>query len=427
MTPPRRALIVGGGPAGASTAFWLAKAGFEVLVAERSAKEKFAYGQGVDITGAAIKVMRKMALEQVVRSSTTGEEGFAMVDDEGATTGAVGAQSAEGGEASLTKEIEIQRGEISKILAETAVERWSNVTYRYDCSISEIRQTGCIVKTVLSDSGKEEEFDYVIGADGLGSKTRKLAFDDAAIKDCYKPQDVYVAFFSIPGDPEIDLPNARIQQAAGGRNVVLRPTDGKAERTSCYMTIVSQNAQLEKIAAEGTPEEQKDLWIELFSDLGGLAPRALDGLKDAEDLYCTRIVQVKLDNWHNGRCVLVGDAAYAPSPLTGEGTTLALVGAYVLAGELAANPENPQTAFTRYREVLKDFVAKSQAIPLGGMAPKLVNPQTTVGVLTLRAIFSVISHTGVWKLFGGSEDKRDEFDLPPYEFERTGRTSDVST
>ncbi|KAK3713686.1 hypothetical protein LTR37_008380 [Vermiconidia calcicola] len=410
----RRVLVVGAGPAGGSTAFWLAQSGFDVVVAERQSKDTFAQGQGVDISGPAVRVIQKMGLEQKIRSGTTGEAGFALTDDDGEAVGVVGTKSSEGKGWSPTEEIEIMRGSLCSILT-GAAEASPTVTYRYSCSPSQITQNQASVTAILSDTGEAEDFACIIGADGLSSSVRHLTFDKAVVGDCYSRNDVYIAFFSMPGNPETDLPNSRAQQAPGGRTILLRPADEKAERTSCYMCIIHEDARLADVAENGTVDEQRALWGEWFQDMGGLAERALEGLKQTQDLYATRIVQVKLPTWHSARCALVGDAGYGPSPLTGEGTTLALLGAYILAGELAATPDDPPAAFARYEDTLRDYVTKAQRIPLGGKAPQIGNPQSYAGVYTLRTLFKIVSWTGIWKLFG-SGNEQEAYKLPEYDF-----------
>ena len=409
-----RVLVVGGGPTGATTAYWLARGGFEVVVVERATKAQLASGQGVDITGPAVHVVQKMGLEKQIRSSTTGEEGFSLANDEGEPIGVVGQRSSEGKGFSPTEEIEIMRSQLCTVLA-NAAEAYSNVTTRYGCSVSDVQMKETSVTVTLSDTGKAEEFSCIIGADGLGSKVRNLTFDSAITKNCYDAKDVYVGFFSMPGNPETDLPNSRAQQAPGGRTVLLRPADEHAKTTSCYMCIIHEDEQLQDVCGNGTIEDQRKVFAKRFQDMGGLAEQALEGLKHTEDLYATRIVQVKLPTWYKERCALVGDAAYGPSPLTGEGTTLALVGAYVLAGEMASTPNDPTAAFKRYHETLKDYIKESQGIPLGGKAPQIGNPQTYAGIYTLRALFKVVSWTKVWKLVG-SGDEQEAFKLPDYDF-----------
>lgn len=280
------------------------------------------------------------------------------------------------------------RGELTKILA-NAADTFNNVTYRYGCTISEIRQSEDCVTAVLSDSNKAEDFAVLIGADGLRSEVRNLLFDIKVTKDCYKPFDLYAAFFSMAGEKR-DVPNAHLQHARGGRSIQIRPIDREPTRSSCYMFQTGTSEKLESVLAKST-DVRKAALAELFDDFPGLGKRALSGMKDANDFYFERIAQIKLDKWSNHRCVLVGDAAYAPSPLTGQGTALAILGSYVLAGELAANPDDPSAAFIKYDGVLRDHVKRSQAIPLGGTLPKLVNPSTEWGIYLLRTIFWLIA------------------------------------
>jgi len=410
--PSRRVLVVGGGPAGSVTAFWLAKAGFEVLVVERSTDR--AYGQGIDITGPAIEVVRKMGLEEEIRSRTTKEGGFAIVNDEGQEMAAIGVAPVEGGTVSITREIEIMRGDITDIFT-NAADACPNVKYRYGCSVTAICQSEDSVTAVFSDNGQTEEFAAIIGADGIGSRVRKLTFDSAADADCYKPTDAYVAFYSIPGDPEYDIPKAHLQHGGGGRAIWMRPIDEKGSRASCYLLVYSEDADLANAAREGPIERQKEVLERMFRGFRGMGPRALRGLCDCDDFYFTRIVQVKLDSWHVGRCALVGDAGYCPSPLTGQGTTLAIMGAYILAGEMAKHPDDPNLAFKEYRRNFESFVKRSQVIPFGGLAPRMANPSSDWGVWLLRTLFCFVAWTGVWKWidFGNESVK---FQVPLYDF-----------
>ena len=196
----RRVLVNGGGPAGAVTAFWLAKGGFEVVVTERSMSRP--YGQGVDVTGRAVDIIKKMGLEQRIRDSTTGEAGLTVVDDQGEDVAPpLGTAPIEGGTASVTQEIEIMRRDLTKIFVDAA-EALPNVTFRYGCTVDEVQQHEKSITAVLSDTGKPEDFTAIIGADGLGSAIRKLTFDPEINRRSVSPTNTYVAFFSIPGDPK---------------------------------------------------------------------------------------------------------------------------------------------------------------------------------------------------------------------------------
>ena len=408
----RRILVVGGGPAGATAAFWLAKAGFEVTVAERSS-DKFSYGQGIDLTGPAIPVVQKMGLFDTIKSKTTGEAGFTFVNDNSDPIGKVGA----GEGATLTQEIEILRGDLTKILADAA-DASDKVTYRYGCTVAELRQSASHVTVVLTDSqdGKEEEFAAVIGADGQGSKMRRLLFDKEVIENAYSGIGQYCAFFSMKGEQE-DVPNSRLQHAPGRRTILIRPMKADSiERASCYL-VYFKAADADGMM--GRPmEEQKAALAEIYKDFPGpMGKRALQGMWDANDFYYSETATIQLPTWSKGRCVLVGDAAYAPSAASGQGTVLAILGSYLIAGELAANPGDPRAAFAKYEDRLRGYVKESQSVPLGGTLPKLGLPASYTGIRVLRSIFWLVAHSGIWKLF--NIKGKNTFDLPDYKFEST--------
>ena len=89
----------------------------------------------------------------------------------------------------------------------------------------------------------------------------------------------------------------------------------------------------------------------------------LDGMEQTEDLFFDTVSQIRMDQWHRGRVVLVGDSAFAPSFLSGQGTSIAVIGAYVLATELVAQAD-PLAAFAAYENKLRDFIAQNQALAL---------------------------------------------------------------
>ncbi|KAM0701122.1 hypothetical protein Q7P35_011483 [Cladosporium inversicolor] len=409
-------LIIGGGPAGATAAFFLSKANFRITVAERSTN-KFAYGQGIDITGPAIPIVQQMGVYEEMKSKVTGEAGFALLDDNGETIAAVGTAKNKKG-LSLTQEIEIMRGDVTKILADRAKES-KLVEYRYGCTVSELHQTPDSVTALLSDSttgqSKTETFHCVIGADGLMSRTRKLAFPPEITKNCYASQDQYTAFFSLPHEPE-DIPHARLQHAPGGRAVLIRPTSlTNPTRSSCYMISTGASPAFETALSQSS-EEQKALFASTFADFPpNTGERVLQGMWESKDFYLAQTAQIRLPTWSQNRIVLTGDAAYCPSPPTGMGTVLAILGSYVIAGELALNPSDPEAAFRKYEEKLRGFVEKAQYVPLAGYLPKIGNPQSAFGVGVLRWVFWVIAWSGVWKLVSVKKGD-DDFVPPEYDF-----------
>jgi 2-polyprenyl-6-methoxyphenol hydroxylase-like FAD-dependent oxidoreductase len=156
----------------------------------------------------------------------------------------------------------------------------------------------------------------------------------------------------------------------------------RRDREDClrvYLTYAGDNEQLARVLKHGSVAEQKEAWAELFNDLLGAhgVRRYIEGLQSpqADDFYAVEFAQVKLDNWSEGRVVLLGDAGFCPAPITGRGTSLALVGAYVLAGEIARacgkdvqeglNPwDNLPVALAGYERELMPFVKTVQDVPI---------------------------------------------------------------
>ncbi|KAM3419062.1 hypothetical protein BST61_g5017 [Cercospora zeina] len=249
--------------------------------------------------------------------------------------------------------------------------------------------------------------------DAQSTSSQRWAWS-SAFETAPRAKKAYVAFFSMPGDPTYDTPVGKLQHANKGRGIFIRPIDKKGTRSSCYLMSWTEDQDLAQVARTGSQEDRKALLDKMFRGFNGpLGKRAVEGMLDADDFYFTRIVQIKLDMWHRGRAALLGDAAYSPSPLTGQGPTLAITGAYVLAGEMAKSPDDLQQAFASYHRVLKDFASESQQIPLGGQAPKLALPQSDWGIWLLRFFYKIIAFSGLWRLLNfGNETVKVE--LPEY-------------
>jgi 2-polyprenyl-6-methoxyphenol hydroxylase-like FAD-dependent oxidoreductase len=159
---------------------------------------------------------------------------------------------------------------------------------------------------------------------------------------------------------------------------------------------------------------KRQAWAEAFSDVKyGDFPRVLEEMQETDNFYSDQITQIKLPRWSNGRCALVGDAAYAPSPITGAGTELAFLGAYVLAGELGKNISDPAAAFMAYEKKIRCYVEERQQVPLGGRAPNLVCPQTSLGIRALQTTLWLSMYTGIWKLLQYLPEGK--VSLPEYE------------
>jgi 2-polyprenyl-6-methoxyphenol hydroxylase-like FAD-dependent oxidoreductase len=410
-------LISGAGVAGPVLAFFLARAGAKVTIVEK-APELRTGGQNVDIRGVGLKVVRRMGLEAAVLRRTTEEEGVAFVDalDRKRATFPV---DRTGKNLSMTAEIEIMRGDLGKIFYDATR---NNVEYRFGSSIGSMVERDDKVH-VSFNNGSKEEYDFVFAADGLGSPTRGLIFGEDTQKSAIKSLGQYVAWFTI-SRRESDGMWARWYNAPGRRLILLRPdtkSEANHEITRASLWICSNSAKL-KACLKLTIAEQKALMHELFQDAGWEAPRVLADMDTADDFYLSEVAQVKIDetSWANGRMAVLGDAAYCPSPISGMGTTVAIVGAYILAGEIARNPKDPKTAFASYEKLMRPFVTKAQKLIPG--APQLVNPETAWGIWFMNSILGLVSWAAGLQAFLGryAGPPVDAIVLPDYEMNGQG-------
>ncbi|MGW5574661.1 FAD-dependent monooxygenase [Nocardia thailandica] len=341
-----RVLVSGASIAGPALALWLHRHGAEVTVVERAPALRPG-GQAVDARGVTKEVIRRMGLDAAVRAARTQTIGAHTVDADGAVLETFRADD-DGGDGFIA-EIEILRGDLSAVLYDATR---ADVEYRFGDRIAGLTQDADGVDVVF-DGGARRRFELVIGADGLHSSLRSMVFG---------PHDRYLrhlgyalAFFSVPN--EFGLDRWMLEYQEGGRSAGLRPIQD-ATRAMAMFFFPSAAAEVDHrdLAA------QRRLLRERVADLGWLTPRVLAHLDDAPDFYLDQVAQVVMDRWSSGRVGLLGDAAYSSSPLSGQGTGLALVGAYLLAGELAAAGWDPAAGFARFEERMRPFVEANQEI-----------------------------------------------------------------
>jgi 2-polyprenyl-6-methoxyphenol hydroxylase-like FAD-dependent oxidoreductase len=392
----KKVLVSGASIAGPSLAFWLQKYGFEVSVVERSPSLRLG-GQNIDVKGAARKIAQKMGIEEAILGANTGEVGLQFVDRNNNVRAAF--PKSEVG--SFTSELEILRGDLVEILYECTK---NNVEYRFGDSIAALSETEDGV-TVTFASGQTEKYFLVIAADGIRSKTRTLIFGDEPTLEYL---GLYTTYFTIPRRPT-DSNWARWYNATRSRVILLRP-DNKGTTRASFNFLAPHRAYEDLASAT-----QKEVLKKKLADAGWEAARLAEELDRSEDVYFDAVSQVKAPRWTKGRFAMVGDAAYCPSPLTGMGTSLAILGAYVLAGELAQTDDYRQ-AFAAYEKRLRPYVESVQRLPPG--VPWIVYPRTRRGVALLNRIirfFASRTVKSVFKLFQGRGESEEEFVLPEYE------------
>lgn len=400
-----RILISGAGIAGPTLAFWLARAGAHVTIVERAPTLR-AVGQNVDLRGAGLEVIRRMGLEDTVQQNTTNEEGFAFVDANNRIRAQFGVDRSGKGK-SFTSDTEILRGTLAKILYDGTKD---SAEYIFGDYVESVDDTENGIQVTFANSTPQRDFDLLIAGDGLGSPTRALIFPDVQ-KSCIRSLNQYISYFSIPSR-ETDGTWARWYNAPGRRCILTRPNN--AGKTMVFLAIMSSTSETLQNHARLSQPEQKALMHDLFADAGWEAPRVLAAMDDADDFYMQSNAQVKLDRWSKGRMAVIGDAAYCPSPISGMGTSVAIVGAYVLAGEIAKHGADYAKAFEGYESLVRPYVDKAQKLPPG--APAIANPETAWGIGVLNAVLGFVSWSGLPALlgrFGGPP--ADGIVLPEYE------------
>ena len=388
-----RVIISGAGIAGTVLAYWLGKNGFQVVVVERSLSSTQS-GQIIDVEGPAQEIVTRMGLMEDIKSKVTHEAGIRFVDDSSQEFALFPV-----GRTGISNEIEIMRPALAAVLF-AAADKLPNVEFRNGCTIQAIQQS---VSEVIVDihhkaSGaiSQEHFDMLVASDGLRSPTRDLILPISDKESCLKSLKIFAAFFSIPAKPH-DRPYATLYQAPGRRAVFTKPWT--EHETSAYLTYCKYDQSLHDARESREVNLQKTRLATIFEGLGWETDRLIKGMMEAENFYFEEISQVKLNKWSQGRCVLLGDTAYCPSPLTGQGTNLAILGAYVLASKLVKDRDNPTEAFEEYERDLRPYVNKVQPIPLGGYLPLLINPDTSWGLWIQRFVLRWISWLQPWKYF----------------------------
>ncbi|MBV9793931.1 MAG: FAD-dependent monooxygenase [Actinobacteria bacterium] len=390
-------LISGASIAGPALAYWLRANGFNPTVVERAPAPRPG-GQTVDLRGAGRTVIERMGLMGRARELSLDQRGIAWVNDQGRITARM-PMEAHGGEG-IISEIEILRGDLGQLLYEASR---PGTGYLFDDTITALEQDETGVN-VTFEKAPPRRFGLVIGADGLHSVVRGLAFGPES--GCVRPLGAYTAWFTAPAD--FDLGGWYLMHnAPGGRVAAVRPGRLPGEIKS-GLSFRSEPLAYDRrdVAA------QQDLLARRFAGAGWETGRLLTAMRSASDFFFDSMGQVHLDRWSAGRTALVGDAGYCPTPLTGLGTSLALVGSYVLAGELAAAGGDHRIAFARYEQVMRPYVTRAQQLPPGGIGGYAPRSRTVIRLRDLN--MRLMGHWPMKLLLTGQFSKAGDIELPDY-------------
>lgn len=372
---PLKVLIVGGGVAGPAVAFWLSRIGHQVVIVERFPALR-ASGAQIDLRGQGIEVAKRMGLIDAIRSKLVDEEGMSFIDSNGKAKATILANKSGKGAQLLTSEYEIMRGDLVRIFYEATKDKVHYVFGKtVDCFIQDDEKV-----TAQFSDGTTDTYDLLIGADGQGSRIRKDILP-AGAPEPYRQLGLHMAYWFIPGD-ETDSEVASAYLIPGGRMIIKRKHN--ATESNVLFFLRSDSEELRSIP-KGSVEQQKEFWTQKFRDAGWQTDRFLKAMETTDNWYCQEVVQVNTETWHSGRVVLLGDAAHCPSPLTGMGTTSSLIGAYVLAGEIAQNSEDLHRAFRNYDEKLRPVIQETQHVNLSWLRLAVPDSQWAISIVHLIA------------------------------------------
>ncbi|MGW1740535.1 FAD-dependent monooxygenase [Nocardia sp. NPDC001965] len=353
----RTVLISGASIAGPATAYWLHRYGFHVTVVERASAPRGG-GYPIDIRGTALGVVERMGILPQLRTAHIDTHRITFLNPDGSPIASVRPDALVGGVEG--RDLEVRRGDLTEILYSTVRDE---VEFLFEDSVLALREHERGVDVTFR-SGTRRTFDLVIGADGLHSNTRSLVFGPE--EQFHRYLGYCFAGFTMPND--FGLAHEGVLWNAPGRSAALYAV-GRRPQLHGFLNFALPEPPF---AAFRDPEAQRDLVAAVFADDGWEIPRMIADMRGADDLFFDVVSQIHLPRWSSGRVGLVGDAAYAPSFLTGQGSSVALVGAYMLAGELATNAGH-SAAFAAYERGMREFVRMNQALVTEGSASLFPN------------------------------------------------------
>lgn len=365
QNPTPTVLISGASIAGPALAYWLGRHGFRPTVLER------------------------MGILDELRRVQTGGSPMTFVDADDNQLLHLPAEFAGG-------DIEVLRGDLSRVLYEASL---PTTEYVFGDSITSLTETPTGVDVTFRNSAPRT-FDLVIGADGLHSNVRRLAFgpDEKHVTHL----GYYAATWSLPN--HLNLRSGSVGYNARGRLASVGADHTDPSRARAFFVFASPELRYDRHDLN----TQKPLIQQAFTALPWKVQGLLDSLSPAQDLYFDSISRADVDTWSSGRIALVGDAACGAT-IGGMGTGTGIVAAYVLAGELARSPEDHRAAFARYESLLRPYAQGCQKS--GDRTGPFLAPATAFG---LRFRNSALSRPRcmAWMLKEGQ--KATTLPLPAY-------------
>jgi len=391
-----RIAISGAGIAGTTLAYWLARAGHEPVLIEKAPRLRTG-GYVIDFWGAGMVVTQRMGLLPQVMAAGYDQREVRFVDDHGRRIGGFDTHTLS--ELAGGRFTTIGRSTLVEIIFRALNNRVETI---FDDQITAIQEhpDGAVVKL---EGGATLDVDLVVGADGLHSAVRSLHFGPQAGYERFLGYGV--AAFEVPGYQPRDDGVYVIHPAPGHQLARFTMRDDR----TLFLLIFETDR--DPLADRPSPAQIRDVLRSEFGHLRWETPQILAAMQDADDIYYDRMSQIRMPTWHAGQVALAGDAAAAVSLLAGEGTGLAMIEAYVLAGEISRAGSHHLHAFAEYERRLRRFLAGKQ-LSAAKFASTFV-PHTAAGVWIRNQATKIMGLPGVGNLFLG-RSLRDNLDLPDY-------------
>lgn len=391
----RNILISGAGIAGTTLAFWLKRFGFNPAIIEIAPKLREG-GYAIDFMGAGYDVAEKMGIVTELKKVDINFSKLSFVDKNNKEKGTMNYQKIK--KFLNGRAFTLLRSDLAKVIYNSL---GKDIEVIFGDTINNIEQDDDKV-VVTFRSGTKRNFDLLIGADGLHSNVRNLVFGKETQFEKYYgyyTSSYTINHFSV-GNNAFSMYNVPYKQVAVYSN--------KENKTTTFFIFTSP----EKLSSphSGT-EKQKQILKAEFENIGWKCRQLLSEVDSATDFYFDSISQIKMEKWSKGRISLVGDACYCPSLLSGKGSTLAMVGAYVLAGELKEANGNYEAAFEQYQILFKPFMDKKQQA--ARFFAKSFIPKSNFGIWLRNTVFKLMSVSIFSKLFL-SQFKDSELKLKEY-------------
>lgn len=344
----KRVLISGASITGPALGYWLQRYGFEVTFVELAPAPRVG-GYKVDIRGKAVDVVKRMGVYDEVRQLRVVMLGGTVLDGKGKVVDEI-PQEYMG--MHVGDDIELWRGDLNRVIYDATS---GSCEYNFSNSIKSVKQDNDKV-AVEFVSGPSRQFDILVGADGIHSNVRSLVFGDESLFS-HNLGDYFVAICSVETDLEPALNQHEIFYSLPDKLVNIYCTQAGQDVKALFVFHASGLSYDYK-----NVQQQKEIVSQIYSDAEWKIPSILKAMNKSSDFYFDAVKQIRMEKYFKDRTIVIGDAAFSPCLASGQGTSLALVGAYVLAGELMLADGDYTTAFVEYEKEMRAFVQLNQKL-----------------------------------------------------------------